>query len=44
MRSLLTEGWQARPLLIGLAVGIGFATLTGGIALRAARRATELTK
>ena len=44
MRSLLIDGWQARPLLIGLAVVIGFATLTGGIALRAARRATELTK
>lgn len=44
MRSLLIDGWQARPLLIGLAVVVGFATLTGGLALRAARRATQLTR
>lgn len=44
MRSLLIDGWQARPLLLGLVVVVGFATLTGGLALRAARRATRLTK
>jgi ABC-2 type transport system permease protein len=44
MRSLLIYGWQAKPLLVGLAVVLGFATLTGGLALRAARKATQLTK
>jgi ABC-2 type transport system permease protein len=44
MRSLLIFGWQAKPLLVGLAVVLGFATLTGGLALRAARKATQLTK
>jgi len=44
MRSLLIEGWQAGPLLIGLAVVAGFATLTGGLALRAAYKETQLTK
>jgi len=42
MRSLLIDGWRARPLLIGLAVILGFATLTGVLALRQARRATRL--
>lgn len=42
MRSLLIEGWRVRPLLIGLAVVLGFATLTGVLALRQARRATRL--
>ena len=42
MRSLLIDGWQARPLLIGFGVVLGFATLTGALALRQARRATQL--
>jgi ABC-2 type transport system permease protein len=42
MRSLLIDGWVLRPLLIGLAVMLAFATLTGGLALRAASRATQL--
>jgi ABC-2 type transport system permease protein len=43
MRSLLIEGWQARPLLIGLGVILAFATLTGLLALRQARRSTQLS-
>jgi ABC-2 type transport system permease protein len=43
MRSLLNDGWRARPLLIGLAVTLAFATLTGGQALWQARKATQLT-
>jgi ABC-2 type transport system permease protein len=42
MRSLLIDGWVARPLLIGLGVMLAFATLTGVLALRQARRATQL--
>jgi ABC-2 type transport system permease protein len=42
MRSLLIDGWVIKPLLIGLAVMLGFATLTGLLALRAAARATQL--
>jgi ABC-2 type transport system permease protein len=42
MRSLLIDGWKARPLLIGLGVVLAFATLTGMLALRQARRATQL--
>lgn len=42
MRSLLLEGWQVRPLLIGFAVTMAVATLTGALALRAARRSTRL--
>jgi ABC-2 type transport system permease protein len=42
MRSLLIDGWQARPLLIGVGVILAFATLTGALALRQARRATQL--
>jgi ABC-2 type transport system permease protein len=42
MRSLLIDGWRARPLLIGLGVMLAFATLTGMLALRQARRATQL--
>jgi ABC-2 type transport system permease protein len=42
MRSVLIDGWQARPLLIGLGVVLAFATLTGLLALRQARRATQL--
>jgi ABC-2 type transport system permease protein len=44
MRALLNEGWNVRPLLIGLAVTVVFATLTGALALWEARRATRLTK
>jgi ABC-2 type transport system permease protein len=42
MRSLLIDGWKARPLLIGAGVMLAFATLTGVLALRQARRATQL--
>jgi ABC-2 type transport system permease protein len=42
MRSLLIDGWRTRPLLIGLGVVLAFATLTGVLALRQARRATQL--
>ncbi len=42
MRSLLIDGWLARPLLIGAGVMLAFATLTGILALRQARRATQL--
>jgi ABC-2 type transport system permease protein len=42
MRSLLIDGWRARPLLIGVGVMVAFATLTGILALRQARRATQL--
>jgi ABC-2 type transport system permease protein len=42
MRSLLIDGWVARPLLIGLGVMLAFSTLTGFLALRQARRATQL--
>ena len=31
MRSLLIDGWQAGPLIIGFAVVVGFATLTGAL-------------
>jgi len=42
MRSLLIDGWSPRPILLGLAVMAAFATLTGTLALTAARRATRL--
>ena len=42
MRSLLIDGWRTQPLLIGLGVVLAFATLTGALALRQARRATQL--
>lgn len=42
MRSLLIDGWSAGPILLGLAVMAAFATLTGTLALTAARRATRL--
>jgi len=42
MRSLLLNGWEARPLLLGLAVVLGLATLTGSLALVQARKATRL--
>ena len=43
MRSLLNEGWRAGPLLIGLAVTVAFASVTGALALYQARKATQLT-
>lgn len=43
MRSLLNTGWDATALLIGFAVTLGFATLTGVMALWAARGATKMT-
>jgi ABC-2 type transport system permease protein len=42
MRSLLIDGWVLKPLLIGVGVMLAFATLTGILALRQARRATQL--
>jgi ABC-2 type transport system permease protein len=42
MRSLLIDGWKARPLLVGLGVVLAFATLTGVLALHQARRSTQL--
>jgi len=42
MRSLLIDGWRATPLLIGLGVVLAFGTLTGLLALRQARRSTQL--
>lgn len=42
MRSLLLDGWKAGPLIIGFAVVVGFATLTGALALWQARKATQL--
>lgn len=42
MRALLNSGWEARPLLQGLAATLGFASFTGGLALRETRRATQL--
>lgn len=42
MRSLLIDGWKARSLLVGLGVVLAFATLTGLLALRQARRSTQL--
>ncbi len=42
MRSVLIDGWVAKQLLIGAGVTLAFATLTGILALRQARRATQL--
>jgi ABC-2 type transport system permease protein len=42
MRTLLIDGWVIKPLLIGAGVVLAFATLTGVLALRQARRATQL--
>jgi ABC-2 type transport system permease protein len=42
MRALLLKGWEPRPLLLGLAVVLAFAALTGTLALLEARRATRL--
>jgi ABC-2 type transport system permease protein len=43
MRSLLIDGWQAGPLLVGLAVVGAFASVTGGLALYQARKSTQTT-
>jgi ABC-2 type transport system permease protein len=43
MRAVLIDGWEARPLLVGLAVVIGFASVTGSLALYQARKSTQLT-
>ena len=43
MRSLLNTGWSASSLAVGFAVTFGFATVTGIMALWAARGATKLT-
>ena len=43
MRSLLLGGWEAKPLLLGLGVMLGFSTLTGSLALLQARQATKLS-
>jgi ABC-2 type transport system permease protein len=43
MRSLLNTGWDATSLLVGFALTFGFATLTGVMALWAARGATKMT-
>jgi ABC-2 type transport system permease protein len=43
MRSLLNTGWDTNALLVGFAVTFGFATLTGVMALWAARGATKMT-
>jgi len=32
MRSVLIDGWRAEPLLVGLAVVLAFATVTGALA------------
>ena len=42
MRSLILNGWEAKPLLLGFGVILGIATLTGFLALMAARRSTQL--
>lgn len=43
MRTLLLEGWRSRPLLLGLLVVFGLATLTGALALWRVRRSSRLT-
>ena len=43
MRSVLNDGWRAEPLLVGLAVVLAFASVTGALALWQARRATQLS-
>ena len=42
MRTVLIDGWRAQPLLVGLAVVLAFATVTGALALWQARKATQL--
>jgi ABC-2 type transport system permease protein len=43
MRAVLIEGWVASTILVGLAVMLASASLTGGLALWQARRSTKLT-
>jgi ABC-2 type transport system permease protein len=43
MRSLLNTGWDSTSLLVGFAVTLGFATITGALALWAARGVTKMT-
>lgn len=43
MRSLLIDGWEAGPLLLGLAVVGAFASVTGAMALYQARKSTQTT-
>lgn len=43
MGAALIDGWEARPLLVGLAVVIGFVGVTGFMALYQARKSTHLT-
>jgi len=43
MRSLLNTGWDATSLLVGFGVTFGFATVTGIMALWAARGATKMS-
>jgi hypothetical protein len=40
---VLIDGWRAEPLLVGLAVVLAFATVTGALALWQARKATQLS-
>jgi ABC-2 type transport system permease protein len=40
MRTLLMNGWELRPLFVGAMVMLGFASLTGTLALLQARRTT----
>jgi len=42
MRALLNEGWKPRPLVVGLVVVLGVASLTGFLALWQARRSLQL--
>jgi ABC-2 type transport system permease protein len=42
MRALLIDGWEWGRLGVGLAVVVGFATLTGVLALWQARKATQM--
>ncbi len=42
MRSLILNGWEAKPLLLGFGIIFGIATLTGMLALFAAKKSTQL--
>lgn len=42
MRSLILSGWEAKPLLLGFAVILGIATVTGSMALMAAKKSAQL--
>jgi ABC-2 type transport system permease protein len=43
MRSLLLNGWEAKPLLLGFGIILAMATLTGVAALVQAQRSTQLS-